>query len=91
MIGDRLIIRLFHENDHDVAPDSAIVMSLRWSYSPPHQFRSEFKVHGIEVIPFATPDETMLFEDVNYALWYGIAVCEDYVFIRAITYPLPIM
>lgn len=58
---------------------------------PPHQFRSIFKMHGIEVIPFATPDEAMLFEDVHDALRYCIAIGEDFVFIGAIANPLPIM
>jgi hypothetical protein len=48
-------------------------------------------MHGIEVIPFATPDEAMLFEDVHDALRYCIAIGEDFVFIGAIANPLPIM
>ena len=67
---------------YDVAPMELL---------PPHQFRSEFKVHGIEMIPFSTPYKTMLFEDVHDALRYCIAIGEDFVFIGAIADPLPIM
>ena len=64
------------------------------SSSPPHQFRSILKMHGIEVIPFAAPDEAFFFKDGYDLLQEWIAQDGFGVRARAVFFaaaPLPIV
>ena len=38
------------------------------------QLGSKFKMHGVEVIPFAAPDKTVLFEDRDDLRGHAVAI-----------------
>ena len=66
--------------------------ALRRQTSPlKNQLGTVFKMHGIIMVPFATPDKPVLFKNINDQLWYPVFIGNQGIFIAAYTVPLPII